>query len=533
MTREEIVQMRLMKAKRARHDVQTTWETCKDYYDGKHRTALEIADSCRKEGIPWITAMSPDPYIHVESQITGDVPDFSFKGREACDEENAKSREAMVRYVLETSGYADLAAASDRRAVIGGTAVWKVFWDGEEVRVADIDPSCIFPDPAAKRIEDCEYLLYCYPMQRSLFARLYRDALSGTDLDPDTMPADPFAVFPDGGYPDDADTLVLTEHWYKTDDGEIALAVYAGGKYIRGTDRYWENTRFACYPFVFRYWLSDADSIWGRGDLEPILTLVDAVDRELASGQLASAFSGNDVILAEHDAFSIPPSNRPGAIWELKPGAMGKVARLGGRQDGAQRLAMIESLRGLIQEAVGNFDVDMGRTPANIMSASGLAQLIERSELRKATKKAERLGAFRRLLGLIDRTALEFYDRRREFFIGAGTTNAHMACCDPSLLRGRDGYFPAVDTIISTSDGMRTSRAFLVSAIDTLMGHTIDGVNYPLAGKALELAGLDDAGRIAEHFKNLFGEEVTTDHDAYDASCGGDPQRLQRTGADA
>jgi len=524
LTREQIVQTRLMKAKHGRYEAETVWEACKDYYDGRHRTTLEIAESCRKEGIPWITAMSPDPYIHVESQISGDVPDFSFRGREPGDEANAKSREAMVRYVLEASGYADLTAAADRRAVIGGTAVWKVFWDGGDVRVAGVDPVCIFPDPAAKRVEDCEYILYCYPIQRTLFARRYRDALREVDLDPMTMAADPFAAFEDGST-ENEDTVVVIEHWYRTDEDGIAYEVYAGGKYITGTDDYWETTHFACYPFVFRYWLSDADSIWGKGDLAPILTLVDAVDRELAASQLSSAFSGSDVILAEHDAFSVPPSNRPGAVWELKPGAMGKVARLGGRSGESDRLETIRTLRDLIQEAVGNFDVDMGREPTNITSATGIAQLIERSEMRKATKKAERLGAFRRLLALIDRTALEFYDKRRALYIGAGTTDAHTEAYDPALLRGKDGYYPEVDTVISASDGMRTSRAFLVSAIDTLMGHTIDDVNYPLAGKALELAGLDDAGRVAAHFANIFGKEVTED-ETHKESGGGDPQRL-------
>ena len=41
----------------------------------------------------------------------------------------------------------------------------------------------------------------------------------------------------------------------------------------------------------------------GSGDVEPIVTLVDAVDRELSIAQLSSAFLGSDIILAEHDAF--------------------------------------------------------------------------------------------------------------------------------------------------------------------------------------------------------------------------------------
>ncbi len=505
----EFVRERLFKAKNGRHDAIASAAECRDYYEGRHRTALDIAESCKRDQIPWIVAMCPDPYVHVESQVTGDVPEFSFHGREESDEANAKSREAIVRYVLESDGYADTVATADRRCIIGGTAVWKVFWDGKEVRIANVDTACIYPDPNATDVEECEYIFHCYPMQRSLLARLYREELKRAGLDPARMPCDPLGAFEDST--EQEDTAVVTEYWYRDDDGDISCALYVGGKELIHTKNYWENTSFTCFPFVFQYRTRNSDSIWGIGDLEPILTLVDAVDRELSTAQLASAFSGNDVILAEHDAFSTPPTNRPGAVWELKPGAMGKVARLGGSGDSEDRTQMIKLYRSLIQEAVGNFDADMGREPVNITSATGFAQLIERSELRKATKKAERLGAFRRLLALIDRTALEFYDKRRTVYIGAGTADVKRVEYDPTVLRGKDGYFPEVDTVISTGDGMHSSKAFMLGAIDTVMSHTIDSVNYPLAAEALSLAGINDAQKIRTHFERLLGGEVTDD----------------------
>ncbi len=529
MTAKELLCDRLTKAKAGRHEAEGLRQECTEYYEGRHRTALEIADSCKREGIPWITAMCPDPYIHVESQVTGEMPDFSFRGREPGDEENAKSREAMVRYILEKSDFSSLAIGADRRAIIGGTAVWKCFWDGEDVCVASVDPHCIFPDPAARSVEDCEYLLYCYPIQRTRLARLYKDELRHADVNVHTMASDPFGVFPD--LPEDGDTAVVTEHWYRTETGGIGYDLYAGGECLVSVGNYWETTGFTRFPFVFQYRISDADSIWGRGDIAPILTLVDAADRELSAAQLSSAFSGSDVVLAEHDAFSVPPSNRPGAIWELKPGAMGKVARLGGRTDGENRIQMLDKLRGLMQETVGNFDVDLGKAPSGITSATGLAQLIERAELRRVTKKEERLGAFRRLLGLIDCTALEFYDARKTLYIGAGTVSPATVGYDPALLRGKDGYYPEVDTVISTSDGMRTSRAFLMSAVDGLLGHTIDEVNYPLAARAMELAGLGDAGEVEAHFRTLFGEEEKDHGNTHQSAGRGDPVRLSGTGS--
>ena len=111
-----------------REPAEARWNLVRDYYEGHHRTQDEIAESCRDAGIPWIAAVSPDVYLHVESQITAAFPDFTFHGRDAAlDDARAREREYLVRYVADHQNLPDLAPLHERRCILYGTAVWKVF----------------------------------------------------------------------------------------------------------------------------------------------------------------------------------------------------------------------------------------------------------------------------------------------------------------------------------------------------------------------------------------------------------------------
>ena len=504
--RERTAAALLSEAAAAREPVRARWDLLCDYYEGHHRTQEEIAESCRRAGIPWIAACTPDVYLHVESQITPSFPDFTFRGRDGdADPERARQRAYLVRYVAEREGLSDLAAMHERRCILCGTAVWKVYWDGHDVRAADIDPRAVYPDPAASRLEDCEYIDYVYRLPRRAAVRQYGDELAAFGIDAGTLPSDGGGLpLPDDGT---ADTLPVVEHWYRDDAGRVACSLQVGGREARHIADYWQGTGAGFWPFVFQYRVA-SDELWGRSDLEPALPLVDAADRELAMAQLQSAFTGADVILAEHDAFAQNPEQRPGAIWELKPGAIGKVRRLGGLGDAGNRLEAVQTLREMIQDAVGNYDASMGKEPSRMLSAAGLAQLLERADQRRASKKAERLRAYARLFRLIDWTVLEFYDDSRVLRLGdpdGGGPRLYRFSRDS--FRDARGYFPEVDCTVTAADAMETSRAFTLSAIETLLAHNVTRENYPLLLRAVRTLDLEDAAALEAHFRAVFGEE--------------------------
>lgn len=494
-----------------RQDAEARWNLVTDYYEGRHHTQAEIAESCRDAGIPWIAAVSPDPYLHVESQIAPDAPAFSFRPRDnVSDPGKALQREQVVRYITEAANLAALAPLHERRCILCGTAVWKVFWadtpHGEDVRIADIDPRSLYPDPAARRIEDCEYVNYVYRLHRRAVDRLYGPELEALGLDAATLSANSIIPDDDRASLDEADeTLPVVEHWYRRGDRGIALSILVAGHEVRHVPDYWARTGCDLFPFVFQYRVAQGEELWGRSDLEPALPLVDAIDRELAIAQLQSAFTGSDVILSEYDAFSEPPELRPGALWHLKPGHIDRVKRLGGLGSNENRYASIDHLRDMIQDAIGNYDISMGREPSRTLSATGLATLIENANIRKAPKKAERMRAYAALYRLIDWTALEFYQPRRVIRLGAGQ---EVFLFDPDHLRDESGYFPGVDCVVSTEDPLQTSRAYTLSVAESLLSHQVTRENYPLFLRAVSVLDEHAAAELKEHFKSVFPNDT-------------------------
>ena len=91
--REETIKLLLDDAKCAKSGAEQYFQKMKSYYDGTHLTESQTGQFLADAEIPWKPATVPDGYMHVESQIDADMPDFEFLGREESDAETAKVRE--------------------------------------------------------------------------------------------------------------------------------------------------------------------------------------------------------------------------------------------------------------------------------------------------------------------------------------------------------------------------------------------------------------------------------------------------------
>jgi len=248
-------------------------------------------------------------------------------------------------------------------------------------------------------------------------------------------------------------------------------------------------------------------SIWGKSELELLIPLIDASDRELTFAQLNSAFCSNDIVLCEENAFSEGkvPDNSPGAVWKLRPGMMGKVQRLGNM--GATQSAQFNSYgmyQNMMEQTTGNFDINQGKEPAKVTTASGIALMNERAKSRQSRKNAGRSEGFKRLYALIDKTCSEFYEDGRSVKCKGGLIEykkEKLSCgCGDKLC------VPEVDVKIHIGDGIANSKAFTVSAIGNLMNMDINADNYKLVKAYIELIGLPMRNEICEYLEEKFGK---------------------------
>ena len=541
-------------AKNERTAVEDGWGRNEGSYNFVHAAAAEMREALEEQGIDWTPAVVPDPFIQVESQLVPEVPQPEFHGRDDdADGEKARRREFAVRYIVEENRINDMNTSNERRLRKLGDAFWKAYWDetmpcGEQsgnIRVKDVSPEDFYPDPTAGRegLEACEYVDYVYTMHKLKFWRLYHDVLEKKGILLEDLLQTQYRV-EDGLFePVTSGTLArddmvqILEHWYRNPcdtkeapAGAIGCTMQAGGVEIKWIPNYWEKTGRQCrlFPFIHYWCIRDETQFWNRSELDPILSLVDAADRQIAIGQLNDAMMANDIVLVEEGALADGSefTNVPGAQVTVKQGRMGGVARLGGLNNGIQSVSAVNWFLDQIQRTSRNYDSNNGRETARVTTASGLLQLRGDAETQQKLKKADRDAGFCRLYELLDWLALEYFDDDRLLFIGAkkkgeqpqsltynGDDFARRAGVRVDMLtaavtdEGFD-YYPRVDVTVTAGDGLSKNPATTVEVLDKLAASQITADNWELLAAELEYLDIPQKQEIIESWRRKFAPTV-------------------------
>lgn len=544
-------------AKNERTAVEDGWVRNEGYYSFVHAAAAEMREALEEQGINWTPAVVPDPFIQVESQLVPEVPQPEFHGRDDdADGEKARRREFAVRYIVEENRINDMNTSNERRLRKLGDAFWKAYWDetmpcGEQsgnIRIKDVSPEDFYPDPTAGRegLEACEYVDYVYTMHKLKFWRLYHGVLEKKGILLEDLLQTQYRV-EDGLFePVTSGTLArddmvqILEHWYRNPcdtkeapAGAIGCTMQAGGVEIKWIPNYWEKTGRQCrlFPFIHYWCIRDETQFWNRSELDPILSLVDAADRQIAIGQLNDAMMANDIVLVEEGALADGSefTNVPGAQVTVKQGRMGGVARLGGLNNGIQSVSAVNWFLDQIQRTSRNYDSNNGRETARVTTASELLQLRGDAETQQKLKKADRDAGFCRLYELLDWLALEYFDDDRLLFIGAkkkgeqpqsltynGDAFARRAGVRVDMLtaavtdEGFD-YYPRVDVTVTAGDGLSKNPATTVEVLDKLAARQITADNWELLAAELEYLDIPQKQEIIEGWRRKFAPTVPSE----------------------
>ncbi|MBE6622898.1 MAG: hypothetical protein E7621_01710 [Ruminococcaceae bacterium] len=549
--REKTIKSLLSLAGKSKNPISTYWKKMRAYYDGDHEIRVHNAVFTQEQDIPWEPAQATDGFIHVESQVDTAVPDFEFSPRAHEDFDRAKQREYITRYICDINALQHKNAVNERRLNILGSAVYKVCWDSSvfdgynygDVIVDNPKPEQIFTDPSSSTVDGCEYIGYVYRLHKQKAKRVFENELKemGTDIDDyingyrSGYGYYEYTGEEAGAFDASDDTVTVTEWWfrqpqdgqqsivcningekvkvnYKWKAGDIALSILIGDREIRYIPKYWKNTVCSMFPFVIYSKIPKEDSVWGKSELEALVPLIDAADRELAYAQLNSAFSSNDIIVAEENALSDDGTldNSPGAVWKLRPGMMGKIQRLGnGAYSETNQYNNSEHWRSVMRDTTGNYELNQGVEPTRVTTASGIALINERSKNRQMMKKVIKSEGFKRLYELIDRTALEYYDDGRIISIGAvdaGETVYRFNDFATYPENSESAYIPVVDVKIHVGDGVANSKAFTIQALSELIKVPVTEDNYRLIQSYVELIGLPMRGDICDSLERKFSQ---------------------------
>ena len=493
------------------------------YYNNNHYTKDQMLEINAKYGWDFIPPVLPDPFIQVESQIDDTIPAFQFKGRDDdLDSARAKIREAVVNFIMYNNKVEELNLDNERCLNELGTALWKVSFDGSitgpgfvgDIVIGNPDPANIFPDPAAYSVDECEYICYAFRMHRRKARRTFGKVVD--ELIADGMHSDTEIYDSAKKTTIDDNTVQVVEYWYRDDDGDIACSICINDVEVKHIKKYWQNTRHSgnkMFPFIKYGKIPVRKSFWDKGEIEPIIDLVDAANRELFTALLNDMFMANDITLVEEGALAEGQEmqNIPGAVIHTKANRSAGVKRLGGVSQNANIFNMIKFIHEKIQETTGNYVSQMGKEPTRVTTASGIAQLNERADARKTVKSAGRLEGFAQLAELIDWTALEFYNTDRIILIRGekegepDTTitfnSERIRVLDDAMTTEADEpqyYYPKVDVEITAGAGIKKSKSFTLAATSELAGMNITPMNAPIVKSIIDLLDLPNKDEIMQ-----------------------------------
>ena len=529
--RENEIAQLFREAQSARTVTDEYWQKMRSYYSGTHETARKTGAFLASVNIPWKPAQIADGYMHTESQIVAKMPEFEFAPRSREDGETAKARESIVRYIVDNNDMERKNAMCERTLGILGSAVWKVsaYMDERgmaEVAVDNISPSSIYPDPSASCTDECEFIGYAYRMSKMKAERIFAAdfARMGTTLDGlieearrDSCKRKSFDV---DLFDEKCPTVDVLEWWFRQSEdgayvnsdgstvsyaaGDIALSILIGGKEVRYVPKFYTNTLCTHFPFVVYGRIPREGSFWGKSELEEIIPLIDAADRQLAFAQLNAAFFANDVLVYEENAFAPDsfPDNRPGAVWKLRPGMSEKVKRLGGlASESSAHYDIVERYRTIIKETLGNYDYMQGDYSTNVSTATGLALLSDMAASRKNAKNVCKKAGFAELYRLIDVFALEFFTKEKAELVlgdGAKTSTEYFV---------EYGYIPKIDVRVRIGEGVENSRSFTRAALSELAAMSISEENYPLVRAYINALDIPEKTAITAELDEKFTKQ--------------------------
>ncbi len=561
-------------ARSQRAVVEQEWELYNDYYNFIRNVTDEVRDFAREKGIQWDAAVIPDPWIMVESQIDPKVPEPEFRGRDDdMDSQKAREREFAVKYILDANRLEDKNTSNERRLKKLGDAFWKAYWDPEmmcgiregNIKIIDVPPEDLYIDPSVKNdgIQSAQFIDYVYRVHKVEFWRRYHRDLEKLGLDLDQIAAGDYqsqgSLFDLQTQASEDDTIQVLEHWFKhpadskeAPAGAVGCSIQAGGREIRYIPMYWTKTgqqgQNNLFPFVHYWCVRDENRFYNKSELYPILGLVDAADRAMATAQFNDAMMGNDIILQEEDALAEGETltNEPGAVVTLRKNAMGKVQRLGGLHTAGQSLNLMNAYMEQIQRANRNYDQNLGKETTRVTTASGLLQIRSDADSQNELKKADRNRGFERLFELLDWLALEFFDDDRELFLGGKRENGveqrkpqiltynsdRFGIAVPpvqdaitrEVVREAYTYFPRVDVTVTAGDGVARSKAATLEVLDKLAAIQPNQQNYKILSAMLDILDIPQKQEIQKAWEEQFHPTIPAE---LQQALAGDPELMQ------
>ena len=412
----------------------------------------------KKQQVEPVSAWLLNAIANKHADAMDNYPAPNILPRERDDVEEARRLSDIVPVVLEQTGYEGTYSEAWWDKLIGGTAIYGVFWDSGklnglgDIAVEPVDVLNLFWEPGITDIQDSANVFHLSLADNKALESSYPQ-LSG-NLGGSTLDISKYV------YDDTVDTSgksVVVDWYYKKQVGQTTVLHYC--KYVNDTVLYaTENDEtmaqrgwydHGLYPFVFDPLFRIKGTPCGFGYIDigkGAQEYIDRGDQAVMQNMLSNAKpryfirSDGSVNEAEYGDMTKDFVHTDGNLGQ------DSILPIAGKGLSSIYLNVLDRKVEELKETTGNRDVSTGGSASGVTAASAIAAMQEAgSKLSRDSNKAA-YRAFREIVLLVVELIRQFYDLPRQFrIIGANGEQSFISYTNAGLLPQAQGNDFGVD----------------------------------------------------------------------------------------
>ena len=412
----------------------------------------------KKQQVEPVSAWLLNAIANKHADAMDNYPAPNILPRERDDVEEARRLSDIVPVVLEQTGYEGTYSEAWWDKLIGGTAIYGVFWDSGklnglgDIAVEPVDALNLFWEPGITDIQDSANVFHLSLADNKALESSYPQ-LSG-NLGGSTLDISKYV------YDDTVDTSgksVVVDWYYKKQVGQTTVLHFC--KYVNDTVLYaTENDETMAkrgwydhgkYPFVFDPLFRIKGTPCGFGYIDigkGAQEYIDRGDQAVMQNMLSNAKpryfirSDGSVNEAEYSDMTKDFVHTDGNLGQ------DSILPIAGKGLSSIYLNVLDRKVEELKETTGNRDVSTGGSASGVTAASAIAAMQEAgSKLSRDSNKAA-YRAFREIVLLVVELIRQFYDLPRQFrIIGANGEQSFISYTNAGLLPQAQGNDFGVD----------------------------------------------------------------------------------------
>ena len=426
-----------------------------EWYRLRHWECMRVK---KKQQVEPVSAWLLNAIANKHADAMDNYPAPNILPRERDDVEEARRLSDIVPVVLEQTGYEGTYSEAWWDKLIGGTAIYGVFWDSGklnglgDIAVEPVDVLNLFWEPGITDIQDSANVFHLSLADNKALESSYPQ-LSG-NLGGSTLDISKYV------YDDTVDTSgksVVVDWYYKKQVGQTTVLHYC--KYVNDTVLYaTENDETMAkrgwydhgkYPFVFDPLFRIKGTPCGFGYIDigkGAQEYIDRGDQAVMQNMLSNAKpryfirSDGSVNEAEYGDMTKDFVHTDGNLGQ------DSILPIAGKGLSSIYLNVLDRKVEELKETTGNRDVSTGGSASGVTAASAIAAMQEAgSKLSRDSNKAA-YRAFREIVLLVVELIRQFYDLPRQFrIIGANGEQSFISYTNAGLLPQAQGNDFGVD----------------------------------------------------------------------------------------